>query len=395
MINHAKEPTKDVTDQIINNLMGGDPSKINLTVKDIIFIISKSKPLLLLESSLLNLKAPLNICGDIHGQFTDLIHLFKLGGMPPNSRYLFLGDYVDRGKNSIECICLLLALKIKYPDSIYLLRGNHECEEMTALYGFSSECTDRANETVYKEFCQLFDTFPIAAVISNKIFCVHGGLSPELESINQIKTIQRPTPIPENGLLTDLLWSDPDSNTENWAPSERGFTSVWGLSQAKRFMKNNKFNVLIRAHQMNMQGIDFPFSPDKSVITVFSAPMYAGEYTNKGAFLKINEKLIITAVALPSGKGSPKNVKKKEPSTALATHPKKSETQNTQSQQDETMRNVVPMKPFSEGLQKRLAGPTLPPNFEELSSKVPKKSTKHSPKVKPKISRNVRNQHTM
>ncbi len=137
--------------------------------------------------------------GDIHGQFYDLLRLFEYGGYPPESNYLFLGDYVDRGKQSLETICLLLAYKIKYSENFFLLRGNHECAAINKVYGFYDECKRRYSIKLWKIFTDCFNCFPVAASIDDKILCMHGGLSPELHSIDQLKKIVRPTDVPEQG----------------------------------------------------------------------------------------------------------------------------------------------------------------------------------------------------
>lgn len=156
---------------------------------------------------LLEVTAPLIVCGnknlkrgDIHGQFHDLIRLFEIGGTPPDSRYLFLGDYVDRGKQSLETICLLLAYKIKYPNNFYLLRGNHEASAINKTYGFYDECRKKCDAKIWKNFCETFNWMPISAIIEGKILCMHGGLSKDLERIDQINTILRPTDVPEKGI---------------------------------------------------------------------------------------------------------------------------------------------------------------------------------------------------
>lgn len=179
--------------------------------------------------------------GDIHGQYTDLLRLFDYGGFPPFTNYLFLGDYVDRGKQSLETICLLLAYKIKYPENFFLLRGNHECASINRIYGkrmrnftyaraeitfshslfnspkktgFYDECKRRFNIKLWKTFTDCFNCLPIAAIIDEKIFCCHGGLSPDLQGMDQIRRISRPTDVPDTGLLCDLLWSDPDKDVQ-------------------------------------------------------------------------------------------------------------------------------------------------------------------------------------
>ena len=150
--------------------------------------------------------------GDVHGQYNDLLNLFEYGRIPPTSNYLFLGDYVDRGKQSLETICLLLAFKIKYPENFFLLRGNHECASINRIYGFYDECKRRLNIRMWKIFTECFKFLPVAAIIADRIFCMHGGLSPELENMDQIRRIIRPTDVPDQGLLCDLLWSDPDKD---------------------------------------------------------------------------------------------------------------------------------------------------------------------------------------
>jgi serine/threonine-protein phosphatase PP1 catalytic subunit len=159
---------------------------------------------------LLEVQTPLNVCGDIHGQYYDLLRLFDFGGFPPEANYLFLGDYVDRGRQSIETICLLFAYKIKYPAHFFLLRGNHECASINRLYGFYDECKRRYKVKMWKAFSTCFNVMPVSAVVGEKILCMHGGLSPSLEDMGQIKALPRPTDIPDEGLLCDLLWADPD-----------------------------------------------------------------------------------------------------------------------------------------------------------------------------------------
>lgn len=158
----------------------------------------------------------MKICGDIHGQFFDLLKLFEMTGHPPNERFLFLGDYIDRGKNGIESICLLLAYKVMYPEKIFLLRGNHECSTISRIYGFYDECKRRYSVKLWKEFIQCFNFFPIAAVVEEKILCMHGGLSPELTELEVLNKLKRPLDVPDEGLLCDILWSDPSVDSQGW-----------------------------------------------------------------------------------------------------------------------------------------------------------------------------------
>lgn len=188
--------------------------------------------------------------GDIHGQYQDLLRLFEYGGYPPSANYLFLGDYVDRGKQSLETICLLLAYKIRYPSKIYLLRGNHEDAKINRIYGFYDECKRRFNVRLWKVFTDCFNCLPVAALIDEKILCMHGGLSPDLDNLNQIREIQRPTEIPDSGLLCDLLWSDPDQKIEGWADSDRGISCTFGADKVAEFLDKNDLDLICRGHQV-------------------------------------------------------------------------------------------------------------------------------------------------
>lgn len=188
--------------------------------------------------------------GDIHGQYLDLLRLFEYGGFPPDSNYLFLGDYVDRGKQSIETICLLLSYKIKYPENFFLLRGNHECASINRIYGFYDECKRRFNVRLWKVFTDCFNCLPVAAVIDDKIICMHGGLSPDMESLNQIKGIERPLDVPDQGLLCDLLWADPDSEIRGWGENDRGVSYTFGPDTVTDFLKKHDLDLICRAHQV-------------------------------------------------------------------------------------------------------------------------------------------------
>ncbi|XP_020594997.1 serine/threonine-protein phosphatase PP1-like, partial [Phalaenopsis equestris] len=228
--------------------------------------------------------------GDIHGQYVDLIRLFDRGGFPPTTSYLFLGDYVDRGKQSLETICLLLAYKIKYPDKFFLLRGNHEDAKVNRVYGFYDECKRRFNVRLWKTFSDCFNCLPVAAVVDDKIFCMHGGLSPELDSLSRIEEIERPTEIPDSGLLCDLLWSDPDPKIEGWGLSDRGVSCTFGVDKLVEFLDKNELELICRGHQVVEDG--YEFFGGRRLVTIFSAPNYCGEFDNVGAFLSIHETLL-------------------------------------------------------------------------------------------------------
>ena len=245
---------------------------------------------------MLNLSSPIKVCGDIHGQFYDLLRLFGFNGYPPNSIYLFLGDYVDRGKQSIETISLLFALKIKYPENIFMLRGNHESSKINRIYGFYDECKKRYDKKIWKLFSDTFNYLPIAAIIEGKIFCIHGGLSPKLFSLEQIQTIQRPTEIPDDGLLCDLLWSDPNNKISGWRENDRGISYIFGIDVVDRFLLKFGFDLICRAHQVVEEG--YQFFGKKQLVTIFSAPNYCGEFNNAGAIMNVDETLMCSFQAL-------------------------------------------------------------------------------------------------
>jgi serine/threonine-protein phosphatase PP1 catalytic subunit len=242
------------------------------------------------QPALLELEAPIQIVGDVHGQFHDLLRLFEHCGFPPDANYLFLGDYVDRGKNGLECICMLLAYKIKYPENFFLLRGNHECASINRIYGFYDECKRRYNIKMWKKFQDVFNVLPFAALIDEKIFCIHAGLSPDLNSPEQIKRIMRPTDVPDSGLLCDLLWSDPEADISGWAENDRGVSYTFGADVVSKFLQKHDYDLIVRAHQVVEDG--YEFFADRQLVTIFSAPNYCGEFDNAGAVMAVDESLM-------------------------------------------------------------------------------------------------------
>ncbi|SMY19376.1 unnamed protein product [Zymoseptoria tritici ST99CH_1A5] len=254
------------------------------------YLCTKAREIFISQPILLELEAPIKICGDIHGQYYDLLRLFEYGGFPPEANYLFLGDYVDRGKQSLETICLLLAYKIKYPENFFILRGNHECASINRIYGFYDECKRRYNIKLWKTFTDCFNCLPIAAIIDEKIFTMHGGLSPDLNSMEQIRRVMRPTDIPDCGLLCDLLWSDPDKDITGWSENDRGVSFTFGPDVVSRFLQKHDMDLICRAHQVVEDGYEF-FSK-RQLVTLFSAPNYCGEFDNAGAMMSVDESLL-------------------------------------------------------------------------------------------------------
>lgn len=267
-------------------------------------IASAARRVFMSQPTLLELGTPVKVVGDIHGQYSDLLRVFKLCGMPPKSNYLFLGDYVDRGKQSLETIMLLLCLKIKYPENVFLLRGNHECASVTKVYGFYEECKRRCSVKIWRNLVDVFNTLPIAATIGGKIFCVHGGLSPHLKSLDDIMNIHRPTDLPDTGLLADLVWSDPDPSIYQWSDNDRGVSYCFGKIVLDNFCAKFRFDLVARGHMVVEDGYEF-FNRRK-LVTVFSAPNYCDEFGNWGAVMSVSRDLICSFDLLkPSTKVKP------------------------------------------------------------------------------------------
>ena len=261
-----------------------------LPERDLKQLCEKAKEIFIEESNVQNVSAPVIICGDIHGQIYDLFELFKKGGDMPSSRYVFMGDYVDRGYNGVEVLELLLALKIKYPEHITLLRGNHESRQICFAYGFYEEITRKyGNANAWEYFTDLFDYLPLAALVEGKIFCVHGGLSPYISTVDQIRLINRKMEIPREGVFCDLMWSDPD-DIETWIISCRGAGWIYGWKVVDEFTHINGLELICRAHQLVMEGFKYWFEK-KNLCTVWSAPNYCYRCGNKASILKISSDL--------------------------------------------------------------------------------------------------------
>ena len=281
-------------DAIIEQLLGvreGQPGRaVQLREDDVIFLCNSTRDIFMSQPVLLELEAPLKICGDVHGQYTDLLRLFEYGGYPPEANYLFLGDYVDRGKQSLETICLMLAYKVKYPENFFLLRGNHECASINRIYGFYDECKRRYNIKLWKTFTDCLNCLPVSAIVDEKIFCMHGGLSPELSQMEQVRRIQRPTDVPDTGLLCDLLWSDPDKDIVGWGENDRGVSFTFGPDIVAQFLKRMDLDLICRAHQVVEDG--YEFFAKRQLVTIFSAPNYCGEFDNAGAMMSVDDTLM-------------------------------------------------------------------------------------------------------
>ncbi|CAM9183341.1 unnamed protein product [Ectocarpus sp. 6 AP-2014] len=240
-------------------------TEVALPGEDIAIVVKRAREVFLAQPMLLEVRCPINICGDVHGQYHDLLRLFEMGGFPPSANYVFLGDYVDRAKQSIETVMLLLCYKLKYPESFFLLRGNHECASLNRIYG-------------------------VAAIVEDKILCMHGGISPELQRLGQILEIPRPIDVPDEGLLCDLLWSDPEAGICGWGRNPRGVSYTFGHDVIEEFLTRHDLDLICRAHQVVEDG--YQFQANRQLVTLFSAPNYCGEFDNAGAIMSVNDNLV-------------------------------------------------------------------------------------------------------
>eukprot|EP01026_Neomeris_dumetosa_P041104 TRINITY_DN339_c0_g1_i2.p2 TRINITY_DN339_c0_g1~~TRINITY_DN339_c0_g1_i2.p2 ORF type:complete len:308 (+),score=23.44 TRINITY_DN339_c0_g1_i2:129-1052(+) len=260
-----------------------------LKEQEVKILCQKALEILVEESNVQTVPAPVTICGDIHGQFYDMMELFQVGGECPKTNYLFLGDFVDRGFYSVETFLLLLTLKVRYPNRIFLIRGNHESRQITQVYGFYDECLRKYGSVNVWRYCtDIFDYLSLSAIINGKIFCVHGGLSPTITTLDQIRTIDRKQEVPHDGAMCDLLWSDPEE-IEGWGISPRGAGYLFGGDCCQQFCQKNKLDLIARAHQLVMEGYKLMFND--SLVTVWSAPNYCYRCGNVAAILELDENL--------------------------------------------------------------------------------------------------------
>lgn len=248
--------------------------------------------------TLLNIQKPVYIIGDLHGNIFDLIRVLVLSGVPPVSRFLFLGDYVDRGQYSVEVITLLLALSVRFPEHIYLLRGNHEFERVNEMYGFKMECESIYGDLkVYNALNEAFNWMPLAARVGKEIFAVHGGISPQISSFRQLRLVKRPITTYDNNIACDLLWSDPSTETKDFLRSQRGNGVTYGVNAVKDFLRQFKIEHIVRAHQCVPLGIE-RFAGD-SVYTVFSCSNYADASGNRCGIMFVPDQGPLQLFSLP------------------------------------------------------------------------------------------------
>ncbi|KAL7060259.1 hypothetical protein AAHC03_09312 [Spirometra sp. Aus1] len=228
--------------------------------------------------------AKFTVCGDVHGQFYDLVNIFELNGLPStNNPYLFNGDFVDRGSFSVECIFTLIGFKLLYPDHFFMSRGNHESENMNQMYGFEGEVKSKYNAEMAEVFTEVFNWLPLCHLINSRILVMHGGLfSKEDVKLQDLKTIDRNRQPPDSGLMCELLWSDP-MDGKGRAPSKRGVGCQFGPDVTEDFCKRNGLDMIIRSHEVKNEG--YEVAHNGRCITVFSAPNYCDTMRNRGAFI--------------------------------------------------------------------------------------------------------------
>ena len=307
----------------VNKPLDEEDSTFCLDIETVMALIDQCMKIVQEQPMVLKVEAPVKVFGDIHGQYQDLMRFFDLfsapiqgpGGDIDGLDYIFLGDYVDRGTHSLETICLLMALKIKFPNQIHLLRGNHEDRWINSVFGFQTELCERLkddgdNPVIFTKFNDFFDFLPLAAIINDEVLCLHGGIGSSINTLSDIEKISRPLEVihevtnSDQQLVVDILWSDPtDSDIETGIqpnstrdPTGVGNIVKFGPDRVEEFLKTNNLTLILRAHECVMDG--FERFAGGSLITVFSATDYCGKHKNAGAILilgkdfKINPKLI-------------------------------------------------------------------------------------------------------
>ncbi|CAL2039785.1 unnamed protein product [Caenorhabditis brenneri] len=238
---------------------------------------------------------PITIVGDIHGQFGDVMRIFNTTGFPPDTNYLFLGDYIDRGQFSIETILLLMCIKMKYSENFILLRGNHETKLINRIYGFYDDLNKRfGTPRLYDDFTRMFEMMPLTGLVGKRILCMHGGLSADLANapkLDILNTFARPLHDPPNpSLAIDILWADPDINTKGFKANIRGCSCTFGPDVVAQTCEKFGLDLIVRAHQVVQDG--YEFFANRKLVTLFSAPHYCGQFDNAGAVMQINPNMV-------------------------------------------------------------------------------------------------------
>ncbi|KAL3364237.1 hypothetical protein AABB24_013146 [Solanum stoloniferum] len=295
-----------VTLDFVKKMLDDFKNQKNLHKRYAYQIVLQTREMLRALPSLVDIVVPagkhFTVCGDVHGQFYDLLNIFELNGLPSEDNpYLFNGDFVDRGSFSLEVILTLFAFKCMCPSAIHLARGNHESKSMNKIYGFEGEVRSKLSEIFVELFAEVFCCLPLAHVINEKVFVVHGGLfSVDDVRLSDIRAIDRFCEPPEEGLMCELLWSDPQPQPGR-GPSKRGVGLSFGGDVTKRFLQENNLDLVVRSHEVKDEG--YEIEHDGKLITVFSAPNYCDQMGNKGAFIRFEapdmKPNIVTFSAVP------------------------------------------------------------------------------------------------
>ncbi|KAJ6245744.1 serine/threonine-protein phosphatase 6 catalytic subunit [Anaeramoeba flamelloides] len=265
-------------------------NKNKLPIDDLKTLLKKGTEVLKQEINVIQINAPVAIVGDLHGKFDDLLNMFLLNGEVENQKYVFMGDYVNRGLNSILCFAYLIALKIKYPERITLLRGNHESRKICEIYGLVGEIEKKYSSIEpFEWFVETFQALPLAAVVNGSVICIHGGLSSSINTINDIETINRFQEIPSSGSFCDLVWSDPTDEIEDYKESPRGAGILFGKKVLESFLDKNNLTLLVRAHQLVQSGYKYDFG--EKCLTVWSVPNYCNRCSNSASVFHLDENL--------------------------------------------------------------------------------------------------------
>ncbi|OZC09735.1 phosphoprotein phosphatase 1 domain protein [Onchocerca flexuosa] len=290
----AADATTEMLDKIISVLeeMGtkkGIQMNQKITLDEILALMFSATRIIMEDGTLVEVEVPIKVVGDIHGQYEDMHKLFGVIGKVPDVKMIFLGDYVDRGPQSIETIIYLLCLKVKFRDRIYSLRRNHETLTVNRIYGCWNECALKSNVNLWRNFQSFYNRMPMAGLISKRVLCMHGGLSPHLTNLEQICQIKHPCEPSDRGLLIDLIWSDPTNKANGWSNSAGDLSYSFGTGVLLSACKLLKIDLIIKPHQVVQDGYELMVG--EKLITIFSAPNYAGQFNNVGAIVCVDGSL--------------------------------------------------------------------------------------------------------
>ena len=263
-------------------------------------LLQKATDIFSKEPNMLVINGDIFVVGDLHGHILDLFRILKNVGVPPEKNYLFLGDFIDRGEFSTETITLILVLKVLFPENVNIIRGNHEFPEMFTRCGFSNEVDSIYESTQIREgFHKAFSYMPLAALVNDENICVHGGIGPTFSTLGQISDAKRPLfTYDDNELITCLVWSDPTSQFDEYAPSSRGSGFLFGKESLSRLLKSQVLTLLVRGHECVNDGIEY--SLNNQCCTVFSASNYCGMLNNKAGVLLLKNNKERESIIFPS-----------------------------------------------------------------------------------------------